>query len=363
VPYRGSKELCTLGQPGAVIVALEDSAAAIAATLASPHAGHIRGDVEAFRRRLGLLADTLDAWLGLQAHWVALEPALAGEEAQRQLGDEWCRFGGVDRAWRALMRKTSSNPNALTCATAKGLRETLARHRDTLAGVADAAGRLLHATSIETADALGRSKAAPEERARAAQRVVPALRADVGARLAELRAGWGLSGGGGDGASSAPPPLAAWLPDAAAVVRHHLAAAAAVPDDVPPSLLLGLAYIHVADVRACLARKHGAVASGVLATVSAAAVALAGATLPQLTASGDASPPPTQSSTADALVTLSAAYALLDEGGYPLPWEHAVTRQRLETAAAAAAGWSSPQAAARAAGSEAVQQPAEAPVA
>lgn len=344
VPYRGSKELCTLGAPDGVIAALEASAAAIGTFLASPHVGHIRSDVEAFQRRLGLLGDTLDAWLGMQAHWVALEPALAGEETQRQLGDEWRRFAGVDRAWRALMRKTGSNPNALTCATVKGLRETLARHRDTLAGVADAAARQLHAVCIETADALGRSKAAPEERARAAaQRVVPALRADVGVRLAELRAGWGAT------------QLAGWLPDAAAVVRHHLAAAAAVPDDVPPSLLLGLAYIHVGDVRACLARKHGAVAGGVLATVSDAAAALAGSMLPPLQeARGSGSTPP--GPTADALVTLRAAYALLDEGGYALPWAHAVTRRQI------AVEVGGPEAGGAAAGDEVVtQQAAEAP--
>ena len=120
---------------GGVRAALDASLAMLADTLASAACGmHLRPAAEAAQRRLALAAATLDAWLAAQRKWAALAPALADADAHMRhaLPDACARFGAVDRALRALMRRTAANPNVLATAAAKGLREALARHADTL---------------------------------------------------------------------------------------------------------------------------------------------------------------------------------------------------------------------------------------
>ena len=391
-PYKGSKDLVTLQPPDVIISALERSGGTIASLLASPHCGPIRAEVEGTKRRLALLSDTLCQWLGVQSLWLQLEPVFASEDAQRQLPEDGKRFAAVDRAWKALMKRTGNNPNALTCCNVKGLREALARHAESLQSVAQAASQLLQATCSEIAGALGRSKAGPEDRARAEERVLPVLRLDVEARLVQLGEQWGLehlllttsslssavtadavqadnaaehdatastpaaAGQGGSPhsetdiasttstydptamsstAAAAAGQLASFLPEARALALQHQQAAASVVDDVPPPLMLGLAYIHVSEVRSALARKHTAVANGILQMVADAATALVAEALQRqprvqmALASGE--PLETLSalaaSEAASLGVIQSAFSVLEECGYVLSWPCATAKQ------------------------------------
>ena len=470
--HRSAKDVWVLQAPCAELLeALWGSSATIEDILASPHAAHIAAEVRDYRRRLDTVRTTLGEWLRVQvrmegrgglgrvAHeegarwatthsqtrppspsppsqrpWLHPEPSPTGKEAASQPVDAVRRFGVVDRAWRLLMKRTANNPNALSCCGTKGLRDTLRRHADALAAVSLLTAQQLHASCVEIADALARSKAGPEDLARAGERVLPVLREDTGATLAALRRRWGVTleeeaeaeesgegagaapseaeggvathsgappgeeqpsegdrrggeGGGEESSGAAAAPLAqallstpelaaqdamqrrlaSLLPEASQLLRTRAGAAASVVEDVPSTLLAGLAYIHVSEVRSAITRKHAAVSAGALLALSSAVAAAALEALAgPLTASearacaqaaaSDAGRPggarmgaASEATGAqggageaalhvildgDALTLLAATYRLMEEHGFVQPWRHAIVCCRLRAAEA-----------------------------
>jgi dynein heavy chain, axonemal len=131
-PYKDSKDVFVLGSVDDIISALDESLVTINTVLGSRYCGHIRADVEATQARLILLSETLDEWLMCQKQWMYLETIFGAEDIKRQLPEESKRFTGVDRSWRAIMKRTNGNPLALVAGTVKGLKETLVRHNEVL---------------------------------------------------------------------------------------------------------------------------------------------------------------------------------------------------------------------------------------
>ena len=56
----------------------------------------------------------------------------AADDIKRQLPEESKRFLGVDKSWKAIMKRTNNNPNCLVAGTVKGMKETLQRHNEVL---------------------------------------------------------------------------------------------------------------------------------------------------------------------------------------------------------------------------------------
>jgi len=104
---------------------LDDSMITIATIKGSRFVAPIRNEVEKWDKALQLLGDTLEAWLTCQRNWLYLEPIFSAPDIQRQLPEEAKMFTQVDRAWRDIMRKVNSVPNALKAGTTPGLLEIM----------------------------------------------------------------------------------------------------------------------------------------------------------------------------------------------------------------------------------------------
>ena len=212
---------------------------------------------------------------------------------------------------------------------------------------------------------------------------VPFLNLDIEAHVAGLRAQWlrpdgpddseedgsqlgspappgGSDGGAGSsnsggGAGSLPARVTAFsfLPDARALITGHRRTAVDVLGSLPASVDLGLAQVSLAEVRTSLARKHAALADGVLrataalVTDSAAEVlraydaivrtlSLAPSDVEGLTALREfmSGVPDKVAALQGRLGELGDAWELLDECGFTLPRETSDQRWRAEGGAA-----------------------------
>ena len=131
-PHKESKEVFILGSVEDIVAALDDSLVTLNTILGSRYCAPIRDDVENWQRKLNLLSDTLDEWLLCQKQWMYLETIFSAADIQRQLPDENRRFVGVDKSWKAIMKRTNTNPNCIAAGTVKNMKETLQRHNETL---------------------------------------------------------------------------------------------------------------------------------------------------------------------------------------------------------------------------------------
>ena len=134
-PYKDSKEVFILGGVDDIVAALDESLVTINTILGSRYCGHIRADVEGYQKRLMLLSETLDEWLGCQKQWMYLEAILLADDIKRDLPEESKRFLAVDRSWKSIMKRTYNHPKAIDAGTVKGLKETLVRHNEVLEAI------------------------------------------------------------------------------------------------------------------------------------------------------------------------------------------------------------------------------------
>ncbi|TYZ65733.1 hypothetical protein PybrP1_011994 [[Pythium] brassicae (nom. inval.)] len=126
--YKESKDVFVLGSVEDVTAKLDDSIVTISTILGSRFIGAIQDEVEAWRRKLVGLQETLDEWLLVQKNWMYLENIFAAPDIQRQLPDASKIFSHVDGSWKAIMRRTNDAPHVLTAGTFPGIKETLQQH-------------------------------------------------------------------------------------------------------------------------------------------------------------------------------------------------------------------------------------------
>ena len=131
-PYKESKEVFILGSVEDVVAGLDDSLVTLNTILGSRYCAPIREDVESWQGKLNLLSDTLDEWLLCQKQWMYLETIFSAADIQRQLPEENRKFVSVDKSWKAIMKRTNTNPNCIAAGTVKNMKETLQRHNETL---------------------------------------------------------------------------------------------------------------------------------------------------------------------------------------------------------------------------------------
>jgi Dynein heavy chain, N-terminal region 2 len=73
----------------------------------------IREDLDRFIARLTLFQQALDAFVELQAEWVALQPIFSNQDIQRQLPKAARQFAGAEQHVRATAMAAQEHPHAL----------------------------------------------------------------------------------------------------------------------------------------------------------------------------------------------------------------------------------------------------------
>ncbi|KAL7998900.1 putative AAA+ ATPase domain, dynein heavy chain region D6 P-loop domain-containing protein [Plasmopara halstedii] len=126
--YKETKDVFILGSVEEVIAKLDDSIVTISTIMGSRFVSAIQGEVEAWRKKLVALQETLDEWLLVQKNWMYLENIFSAPDIQRQLPDASKIFSHVDASWKAIMRRTHDTSNVLIAGTIPGIKEMLQQH-------------------------------------------------------------------------------------------------------------------------------------------------------------------------------------------------------------------------------------------
>ncbi|RHZ29129.1 hypothetical protein DYB31_003743 [Aphanomyces astaci] len=127
-PYKDSKDVFVLGAVDEVLAALDDSIVTINTILGSRFIGAIREEVDAWRKKLVGLQETLDEWLLVQKNWMYIENIFSAPDIQRQLPEASKVFAHVDLSWKAIMKRTNDSPLAIAAGSFPGIKETLTQH-------------------------------------------------------------------------------------------------------------------------------------------------------------------------------------------------------------------------------------------
>ena len=116
-PYKEVKDLYILGDTSEVVAALDDSLVTINTVLGSRYVAGIRDVVDTWRTKLMHFQETVDEWLTCQSNWMYLETIFGSADIIRQLPGPAKVFQAVDKSWKAIMKATNDDPNALKACT------------------------------------------------------------------------------------------------------------------------------------------------------------------------------------------------------------------------------------------------------
>jgi dynein heavy chain len=131
-PYKEYRDAWILGSVEDIQVALDESLVQLNTILGSRYCRPIRDQVMHSQAQLLLLSDTLEEWLQCQKKWMYLETIFGAPDIQRQLPKESALFDKVDKSWKGIMAATNNYPSALVAGTAKGRKDLLASHNESL---------------------------------------------------------------------------------------------------------------------------------------------------------------------------------------------------------------------------------------
>lgn len=126
--HKDSKDVYILGSLEEVQTVLDESNINITTIASSRHVGPIKPRVDEWLRILDLFSRTLDEWTACQQSWIYLEVIFSAPDIQRQLPAEAKLFLIVDKAWKAIMRRTAKMPLAMEAALQPDLLETLQKN-------------------------------------------------------------------------------------------------------------------------------------------------------------------------------------------------------------------------------------------
>ncbi|GIQ87273.1 dynein heavy chain, partial [Kipferlia bialata] len=100
---------------------LEDNSMNLQSMAASRFVRPFAEDVRLWEKRLSLISDVLDAWMGAQRQWLYLEGIFVGSEDIRlQLPEEAKAFDTINRDFVKLMRDTAQNTQVLSACQQPG---------------------------------------------------------------------------------------------------------------------------------------------------------------------------------------------------------------------------------------------------
>jgi dynein heavy chain len=132
VPYKDVKDLYILGDTSETVAALDDSLVTVNTVLSSRFVAGIRDYVEEWRKTLNVMQETLDEWMTCQRNWMYLEAIFGSPDIVRQLPVAAKLFKAVDISWKATMKATFEEPNALKATTVKGRKMMFEAHNNHL---------------------------------------------------------------------------------------------------------------------------------------------------------------------------------------------------------------------------------------
>jgi dynein heavy chain len=133
-PHKRGKNAYILASVEDITATLEDNQVTLQSMFASRWVVGIREEVDMWEHKLALLSEVLDEWVACQRSWMYLEVIFSQQDIQRQLLQEYSKFGGVDKKWRDFMRNTYGDPKVLQAVTTETL-ETLAENNRILEAV------------------------------------------------------------------------------------------------------------------------------------------------------------------------------------------------------------------------------------
>uniref|UniRef100_A0A8C5GGD8 Dynein heavy chain 12, axonemal-like n=1 Tax=Gouania willdenowi TaxID=441366 RepID=A0A8C5GGD8_GOUWI len=82
-------------------------------------------DIKSWEKRLLLIQEILDEWLGVQSLWLYLEPIFSSEDIIQQIPREGQLFQTVDKNWKEIMAHCLEDPKVLQATSLPGLLEKL----------------------------------------------------------------------------------------------------------------------------------------------------------------------------------------------------------------------------------------------
>jgi dynein heavy chain, axonemal len=125
IQHRDARDVYILGGTEEIQTLLDESFINISTILSSRYVGPIKTNVEDWKTKLDLFAQTLDEWLNCQQQWIYLSAIFSAPDIQRQLPHEAKLFTVVDKSWKQTMRQTHKMPLALIAMTQPGLLNTM----------------------------------------------------------------------------------------------------------------------------------------------------------------------------------------------------------------------------------------------
>jgi dynein heavy chain len=76
-------------------------------------------EVKGWERKLNTVSEALEVWYLVQRKWMYLESIFVAEDIRMQLPEEAKKFDAIDKAWKAIMAVTTSDPNVINATHAE----------------------------------------------------------------------------------------------------------------------------------------------------------------------------------------------------------------------------------------------------
>eukprot|EP01083_Nonionella_stella_P245320 852816_1 len=130
--YKDYKQCYILGGLDDIIGNLDESLVTISTINSSRYVQPIKEEVTKWNKKLIAFQDTLDEWITMQRKWMYLETIFCGGDIAKQLPNETKLFTSIDKYWRDTMIQTYDNPDAISCGTYSGRKETMCAHNNSL---------------------------------------------------------------------------------------------------------------------------------------------------------------------------------------------------------------------------------------
>ena len=85
-----------------VVTALEEGQMLLGGMASNRYAAPFREEVSAWLKRLDIVAECLESWLGVQSLWMYMEAVFSGGDIVKQLPAEAKRFQAIDKNFKRV---------------------------------------------------------------------------------------------------------------------------------------------------------------------------------------------------------------------------------------------------------------------
>eukprot|EP01135_Chromosphaera_perkinsii_P011757 Nk52_evm3s2496 gene=Nk52_evmTU3s2496 len=96
-----------------ILTSLDDSLLLLASLMNSRFNGPFKESIGEWVRKLSVVSERVEQWIGVQNTWVYLEAVFDGGDIAKEMPLEAKRFANVDKQWCKLMKRANENPNVV----------------------------------------------------------------------------------------------------------------------------------------------------------------------------------------------------------------------------------------------------------